>query len=37
MCTSDGGGTPAYAWKNVTALFPNEAASIGDSTTCPTP
>jgi hypothetical protein len=35
LCTSDGAGTPAYAWKNVTTVFASEAASVGTSTTCP--
>lgn len=30
LCTSDGGGTPAYEWRNIGC--PNEA---GTSTTCP--
>lgn len=34
-CTSDGAGTPAYAWKNITTVFASEAASIGTTTTCP--
>jgi hypothetical protein len=35
LCTSDGAGTPAYAWKNITTVFASEAASIGTTTTCP--
>ncbi len=34
-CTSDGSGTPAYAWKNITTIAANDAASIGTATTCP--
>lgn len=29
LCTSDGGGTPAYAWQNVVS------GTVGTSTTCP--
>lgn len=29
ICTSDGGGTPAYAWQN------SATATVGTSTTCP--
>lgn len=29
MCTSDGAGTPAYAWQNIVT------ANIGNTTTCP--
>lgn len=35
LCTSDGAGTPAYAWKNISVIAASEAASIGDATTCP--
>jgi hypothetical protein len=35
FCTSDGGGTPSYAWKNVTDYFADQASSIGTATTCP--
>lgn len=35
LCTSDGGATPAYAWKNISNVFASEAASVGTTTTCP--
>lgn len=35
LCTSDGAGTPAYAWQNITSFFASEAASVGTATTCP--
>ena len=35
FCTSDGAGTPAYAWVNVTQYSASEVARVGDATTCP--
>jgi hypothetical protein len=37
MCVSDNQASPTYAWKNTSGIFATEAASIGDSTTCPDP
>ena len=37
LCTSNGAGTPSYAWENVTGVFATQAASIGTATACPDP
>lgn len=35
LCTSDGAGTPAYAWKNISVSGGTDASTIGNTTTCP--
>lgn len=35
LCTSDGAGSPAYAWKNISDIFALDASSVGTTTTCP--
>lgn len=37
LCVSDNQASPAYAWKNISGIFATEAASIGNTTTCPDP